>query len=930
MATLRKVTVSDSSYRRLTPTSRCGAEPEGPLLIQDARAEPEEATPGPTVSDEDHTPSSNTEESSSASSKAWQERYLALTTASTCALIDGKARLGKLPIMGCPVLVDDDDANYVLVFPKEMSENGDVDPDEIIHEPLEACKRIFERRSNPDSHCTMSINGELREEFKLLDHGPVRAALYQSIVRETIVRILSEAGLKLTAFQSIDKDEVFVKIALPLDGETVRRLATRYKYQVPYTLQAYQNAKDSVSVVSTAAFNEDNIPRNKKGMDIFAYGAYGGQENDADLSDLRPIDVDRLLIMYLDEWMDLSALESQNVIAKHFPAASYDQVMNLHAVWSDWRLMTNFPSHDAEEEVREYFGEKITFFFHWFSFYTAFLVPLAAAGFICALRRVPALHISQDVGHYMQMLFALTSICWSQIFNISFQRRSSRYKQRWGMKDYEERAMDRPEYNPALEGTAFQYILTLSTDIFAVVFCVAFAGSILAFEYVATTRARLGDYTLDGCRKYVTVASVNIVSYIWARVAPALVNLQNHRTTARWEAALTWILVLVKMFVAVFPFFNISFLKLYFQAVCPDEGKGFANAVWKVYGETDTWPPGIVPPISGPNSTLAYEDEGFNFLYSYRIRVGAQECVQGCFPVNCEDSASSCETNCSNELQQNLFMVFVTHMTVSTLFTVIPIFLLQWKMQDEIEKVGRSSKHRPEWVKKAPRFVRVFITLLGQARARCLGKDPYHVGAVAPYSFIQFQAKCYEVAKFEYYSWGGSQVENFLELSIGFTLLTCFGIHLPSMSVIALCSHVIEYRLLAYRMAHVTCRPNPEGAEGIGVWQNVFDAVSELAAIINVAIAVFMMDPFRRVPWRERLTYFVVAEHALFFIRKAIRGAISDTPGDVRRIDDFNFQMITLLQKKSRLQVPEEEKYDARSVDISMGPSAIDVRLNCL
>jgi len=921
MAALRKITISDTSYKSVVGPSGCVEEHEAhdqrPLLAK-------EATPAP------HTPDDKPSKFHSPATLAWQARLKALSF-STGNLAKPAGRLGKLPIMGCEVFVDDDDANYVLVFPREMSENGNVDPDEMIQEPLEACKRIFERRSNPDSHQTMCINNELREEFKMLDHGPVRAALYQTIVRETIVRILSEAGLKLTTFPSIDGDEIFMKIALPLEGEMACRLATRHKYRVPYTLEAYQRAKDSVSSFRTTAFNESTIPRNKKGMDVFAYGTYGGQDNDADLSDLRRIDADRLLIMYLDEWMDLSALESQNVIAKHFPAACYDQVMKLHEVWSDWKMaVTHFPSHDPEESVREYFGEKITFFFHWFCFYTKFLVPLAVAGFLVSIRRVPALHISSDVGHYMQMSFAIVSICWSQIFNISFQRSSSRYRQRWGMKDHEETALDRPEYNPALQGTVWQYSLNLFVDVFAVVFCVVFACSIVFFEYVATKRARAGDETWSTYRKYVTVGSVNVVSYIWARVAPMLVSLQNHRTTARWEAALTWILVLVKMFVAIFPFFNISFLKLYTQAVCPDHGKGFANAVWKVYGERGIWPDGIDPPIDGPNSTLDYEY--FTFLYSYRIRVGDQECVQGCYPVDCTGSEYSCKTNCSNELQQNLFMVFVTHMVVSSLFTVIPIWILQWKMQDEIEKVGCTSKNRPAWLKRAPHFVRVFVVLLGNARGMFRGNDPDKAQMVAPYSFIQFQAKCYEVAKFEYYSWGGSQVENFLELSIGFTLLMCFGIHLPLMSVIALLSHIIEYRLLAYRMAHVTCRPNPDGAEGIGVWQNVFEAVSEIAAIIQVAVAVFMMDPFRRVPWRERLTYFVVAEHALFFIRKAIRSAVSDTPGDVRRIEDLNFQMITLLKKKSNMQVPEEEVQDARSVcvDISMGPSAIDLRLQCL
>merc|ERR1712232_347365 len=124
--------------------------------------------------------------------------------------------------------------------------------------------------------------------------------------------------------------------------------------------------------------------------------------------------------------------------------------------------------------------------------------------------------------------------------------------------------------------------------------------------------------------------------------------------------------------------------------------------------------------------------------------------------------------------------------------------------------------------------------------------------------------------------------------AIGFALLTCFGISLPIMAFFALLGHIVEYRLLAYRMTNVTCRPMPEGCEGIGTWQVVFENISLAAIAINVGVAVFNMDPFYQLPWASKLIAFIVLEHAMLALRGFVQVAIPDQPEDVQRIEDFN------------------------------------------
>jgi len=226
----------------------------------------------------------------------------------------------------------------------------------------------------------------------------------------------------------------------------------------------------------------------------------------------------------------------------------------------------------------------------------------------------------------------------------------------------------------------------------------------------------------------------------------------------------------------------------------------------------------------------------------------------------------------------------MTHVLSTVFFLVIPIGLARLEVWKEMRK----------------------------ARAQGYGKQ---------YSFLQLQAKCCKHAPYEYYSWGGSAVEDFLELAVGFALLTCFGLVLPAMSFFALLSHVVEYRLLAYRMTNVTCRPFPYGAEGIGSWQKVFELISIAAIIINVGLAVFVQYPMR--DWEPVYQFFafIVLEHVMLLLRAAMASMIRDDPEDVTRIDDFNTHFKMKFATYPHSDFPTDEIHSMQDVSIGLGTS---------
>merc|ERR1712194_1009911 len=126
------------------------------------------------------------------------------------------------------------------------------------------------------------------------------------------------------------------------------------------------------------------------------------------------------------------------------------------------------------------------------------------------------------------------------------------------------------------------------------------------------------------------------------------------------------------------------------------------------------------------------------------------------------------------------------------------------------------------------------------------------------YTYLEMQAK---MPRYEYNSWGGGPVDDFLEFAIMFAIVTAFGVTTPFVFAIAFVAFLIMYRLMAFRLVYVTQRPFPLHATSIGVWDKVFAFLGAIAVMSNVATAFFVMYPLRLVSWRFELLTFILVEH---------------------------------------------------------------------
>ncbi|CAE8652158.1 unnamed protein product [Polarella glacialis] len=788
--------------------------------------------------------------------------------------------MGQAPLLpDMDIVLDDAGASYVVVFPRGVGVGGTVDLLAEVEDPLEKCRKVFKDRKT--AHIDLSDEG-----FGTFAHGsPVSMPVFQQVVREQFMHVAQVCGLKAESFLSIDEDEVFVKISLDRDGQVIRNFAEKVQYKVPLKSEAYEGEE----ALGTYPGNEPM--RTSHGRAVPAYHAYT-KDLDDKLEPFRQVDEIRLIEKCLSEYLDLKNLVEAGVASACFPAANHEQVMELFSEWGSPKKILQLPNSHHDDKVRDYFGEDIAFFFKWYAFYIRMLVPLAVLGAVAFLRRVPQFEASLVTQRLIQIAFGFIVICWSSVFNKMYTRLSASTAQRWGMKDFESSAIDRSAYDPHLNGSWTLAGRQLFASTFTVLYVLIFFGIITYLtladisddsnrgeELISQARAVIGiskEYMIS----LITAALISVFSYVWSKFAPWLTDLRNHRTLGRWEHSLVLTVAPVKLYFALYPFLVLAFAKRYFMPTCSTT---LPDAAHKAYEDLD-WPSGVESPVYNQVDGKWETNASLTFLSHHSfVKPDGQHCVYGCVPQECfaVGGMFQCATDCEDQLEKNLKFFFGQKCISAIIFMIMPpIILSWWEVRKEVSKKqkGGSSSH---------------------------------------YSLLQLQAKS---PAYEYNSGGGSKTDDFMEPAIGFAVLTCFSIALPVMAVPALFFNIVQYRLMAFRMTAVTRRPSPRGAEGIGSWMTIFQAISLLAVATNVGMAVVAMWPIREMPQFHELIYFIVLEHIFLSARAFIHENIDAQPEDVRLIEDFNTRFLAKLRWMTGGSEVPQSQMPHNKVDLGLGP----------
>lgn len=119
-----------------------------------------------------------------------------------------------------------------------------------------------------------------------------------------------------------------------------------------------------------------------------------------------------------------------------FVVHKHEDVTRLTSSRSNFGSIAQFfrpPTSDLDD-VKNYFGEEMAFFFHWFRFYTIQLAFPALLGFILFFRRYS---FDLDTQRLLQDCYALFMALWAAKFCEQYSRLSIQQATLWGTRNYD-------------------------------------------------------------------------------------------------------------------------------------------------------------------------------------------------------------------------------------------------------------------------------------------------------------------------------------------------------------------------------------------------------------------------------------------------------------------------------------------------------------
>lgn len=123
--------------------------------------------------------------------------------------------------------------------------------------------------------------------------------------------------------------------------------------------------------------------------------------------------------------------------------------------------------------------------------------------------------------------------------------------------------------------------------------------------------------------------------------------------------------------------------------------------------------------------------------------------------------------------------------------------------------------------------------------------------------------------------------DDYMEMIIQFGYVALFGVSNPIIAVLAFLEITLEIRVDAWKICHLTKRPDPHRSNSLGVWKPIIVTVAYVGSITNSAIIVFTSKLFTEYSMSDKMILFIVIEHALLGVMYLVSSYVNDVPTQV-------------------------------------------------
>eukprot|EP00928_Gymnodinium_smaydae_P080099 TRINITY_DN63883_c0_g1_i1.p1 TRINITY_DN63883_c0_g1~~TRINITY_DN63883_c0_g1_i1.p1 ORF type:complete len:763 (-),score=163.82 TRINITY_DN63883_c0_g1_i1:131-2419(-) len=455
-----------------------------------------------------------------------------------------------LNLLGERVEIEQDDGSWLYAFVFPVAAPGKEDQwAKPMPNAVEAAQKLFKRRTWDDlGACSFFRDHMTKEEF-------------HSAVRRQFVEVLSGpmCGFRLGTMFSIDEDEVFLLVDIP-DEETQQRLATQTDIRAPLRPEAYteHDPCPKMQLVDGKFVGDTYCP---------AYVQFETRLSNK-LQPFREVDLLRICRKRMRQFFNIEVMESEGILVQSFPVHRKDTLARLHDQgWNDIMAACQYPGTRHSDAVRNYLGEEIAFFFHWFNFYTRLLLIPAPLGLLLAFRKF---FLSEDNQSYVQIGYAAVICCWAVCFSSLYTQRSNLKILQWGMQNWDQVASVRPDFQEALRGSFSE---KARRGFHAFLACLMMAETLIAVFYISSFHVRAvqadPDTLLYGIpaekaarlSKYLITIHIKLADLFWTPFAAWLSERENWKTDTQVKLETVKKLFVVKFVVYYWPFFYTAFIK---------------------------------------------------------------------------------------------------------------------------------------------------------------------------------------------------------------------------------------------------------------------------------------------------------------------------------------------------------------------------------
>ena len=375
---------------------------------------------------------------------------------------------------------------------------------------------------------------------------------------KVMVQKLANQGVETYRFHSIQKDEVYVKVRVPL--AVLEKRADAYNYPLkldPERLKATLAAGLPAAKIAPITIHE--LPE--------LYGAtehvYGQYDTDASLQPLYLATVAsaihaqkahpfssvhrvRLLERVIADRKDgcgvnvKRALLRGDVLAA-FPLHDAGFAGELAEKWISWNPLAMPWSQDCDL-FREYFGEKLALYMAYLCHYTAWLLPMALIGVGLSAWQWAAW--SADI--FGAFIFAIVVTLWLVLFQEYWKARQCTHALTWGMSDFEAEESDRPGFKGELIGSfvdgaeMFYFSDADRRPRYYKSIAVTGAMFMLVLAFIIAIQFMKGSDTawVATIATYVNSVGIAVLNKVYQHEAMKMTENENHRTDTEHSDAL--------------------------------------------------------------------------------------------------------------------------------------------------------------------------------------------------------------------------------------------------------------------------------------------------------------------------------------------------------------------------------------------------------